>query len=389
MVDQDSKDVNAMVLAAKYGRWSEVYAILDRKHYLVNCIPEDRSWAALHQAAWWGSERAVKKLLKYPSCDSEVKTRGGEFGPQCKPSEIANKKDFPGIKNVLDEFSKNERAKRFSGKIPTYVTAQDGVKMDKEGLPLLLLTIANYKQTFHPATIDVHTAFMGLMKEVFEYTWNDWEEAKEKISSALSAFCKAASDDLRKESTDEEKFHASIVRLYTRDYIYRTANKALRREGQEEYKATGDDLAVGPYDLMLDILLFYWNDLNPVSETTYRGLKMSDDDLKKYSKGTQFVWLSFVSSSLDRSAASNFGNTILFEISNNTPGAELWRPREISLFSAHPGEREALYPAGAEFEVTDSFKQGGKNVIKLKLKNPIWANFELHETDWLHTRNAL
>ena len=40
MVDQDSADVNAMVLAAKYGRWGEVYAILDRKHYLVNCIPE-------------------------------------------------------------------------------------------------------------------------------------------------------------------------------------------------------------------------------------------------------------------------------------------------------------------------------------------------------------
>ena len=372
MVDQDSKDVNEMVRAAKYGKWSEVYAILDRKHYLVNCIPEHRSWAALHQATWWGNERAVQKLLKYPSCDSEVQTRGGEFWPQCKKaSEIANKKGFPRIKNILDKFTEKERAKRFGGEIPTFVTAQDGVKMDKEGLPLLLLTIANYKQTFHPAKIDVHEAFIGLMKEVFEYTWDDWVEAEENISSALSAFCKAAGDDLRKESKDEKKFHASMVRLYTRDYIYRIANKALAREGQEDYKATGDDLAVGPYDLMLDILLFYWKDLNPVSDTTYRGTYLSDDDLKKYSKGTQFVWLSFVSSSIDRSVAVNFATNTIFEISNNTPGAELWRPRAIFSYSAYPNEKEALYPAGAEFEITNSFKQGENNVIKLKLKNPI------------------
>ena len=278
MVDQDSKDVNEMVLAAKYGKWSEVYAILDRKHYLVNCIPEQRHWAALHQAAWWGNDRAVKKLLKYPSCDSDVKSRGGEFWPQyCKASEIANKRGYPAIKDILDKFSENERAHRFGGNIPIFVTANFGVKMDKEGFPLLLLTIANYKQTFHPAKIGVHEAFMGLTKEVFEYTWDHWKEAKDKISSALSAFCMAAGRDLQKESKDEPKFHQSIVRLYTRNYIYRTANEALAREGQKDYKATGDDLAVGPYNLMLDILLFYWKDLNPVSGTTYRGTGLSSD----------------------------------------------------------------------------------------------------------------
>ena len=370
MVDQDSADVNEMVLAAKYGRWGEVYAILDRKHYLVNCIPEDRSWAALHQAAWWRNERAVNKLLKYPSCDSKVRTRGGEYGPGKKPSDIANKKHFPEIERVLVEFSENERAKRFSEKIQTFVTARDGVKMDREGLPLLLITIANYKRTFHPSQVDVHTAFMGLMREVFEYTWDHWTGAREKISSALSACCKAAADDLRSESTDEEKFHASIVRLYSRDYIYKAVNTSLRRQGQKDYKATGDDLAVGPYNLMLDILLFYWNDLSPVSDTTYRGIKLSAEDLKKYTVGTQFVWLSFVSSSYEWSVASRFGNTV-FEFSNNTQGAELWRPREISRFSASPGEREALYPVGAEFEVTYCSKQWGKNVIKLKLKNPL------------------
>ena len=381
MVDQDSKDANEMVLAAKYGKWNEAYAILDRKHYLINCIPEQRHWAALHHAAWWGSEQVVKKLLAYPSCDSEVQTRGGVLWPQYKKaSELADQKGFLRIHNILEEFRKNERANRFGGKIPTFVTAQDGEKMDKKGLPLLLLTLANFKQTFHPDKIDVHEAFMGLMKEVFEYTWDDWVEAKEKISSSISAFCKKAGDDLRDESTHETKFHDSIVRLYTRNYIYRTVNNSLSREGQKDYKPTGDDLAVGPYDLMLDSLLFYWKGLNPVSDTTYRGTKLSVDDLKKYSVGTQFVWLNFVSSSLSRSVAESFATNVIFEISNNTSGAELWRPRNVIAHSAVPDEEETVYPAGAEFEVTSVEvtsveKPDGQRsemyVIKLKLKNPI------------------
>ena len=374
MVDQDSTDVNAMVLAAKCRRWSEVYAILDRKPYLVNCIPEERAWAALHQAAWWGDKHAVDRLLRYPSCDSEVKTkqdRANEFGPEKLPSEIARKRGFPGIADKLNDHAKNERMKRHSEIIPTYVTAREGVKMDKEGLPLLMRTIANYKRTFHPSKVDVHPAFMGLLKEVFQYTWDHWEKAKNKISDSLSAFCKVAGDDLRKESTDEKNFHQSIVRLYTRGYIYSAVNASLRREGEEHYKATSDDLALGPYNLMLDILLFYWSALRPVSATTYRGIRASDDDLKKYSKGIRFVWLSFVSSSLHRPVAGRFGSNTTFEISNDTPGAELWRPRDITHLSAIPGESEALYPVGAEFEVTDIATQGGKKVIKLKLINPI------------------
>ena len=240
-----------------------------------------------------------------------------------------------------------------------------------------MLTIANFKRTFYPGKIDVHEAFMGLMKEIFDYTWKDWMEAKKEISLSISAFCKAAGDELfGKESTDETEFHNNIVRLYTRSHIYRTVNKSLSREGQKDYKATGDDLAAGPYDLMLDILLFYWEDLNPVSDTTYRGVNLSADDLKKYSEGTQFVWLSFVSSSVDRSVAELFAKNTIFEISNNTTGAELWRPRDIIAHSTHPNEKEALYPAGAEFEVTARcFEQrsgkNGLNVIKLKLKNPI------------------
>ena len=376
-IDQDSKDVNDMVYSAKYGNWSKVHAILKHKPYLVNCIPERRSYAVLHQAACWGSRTDVDELLNYSSCDSEVQSRGGDFWPECKKaSEIAANKGFLEIEVVLNKHSKEKRAKRFGGEIPTYVTAQAGVEMDKKGLPLLLLTIANYKQTLHPANIDMHETFMHLMKDIFDYTdtSNHWKKAKEKISSSISAFCKASGDELRQKSTNEKEFHTNIIRLYTR-HIYRVANEALRREGQEKYKATGDDLALGPYVLMLDILLFYWKDLKSVSSTTYRGMSLSENDLKKYSVGTQFVWLSFVSSSLNRYVAEVFlgkaKNPTIFEIFNDAEDVECWRPRLISGYSAYKAEDEAVYPAGAEFEVISKRKENAITTIKLKLKNPI------------------
>ena len=249
--------------------------------------------------------------------------------------------------------------------------------MDKKGLPLLLLTIANYKQTLHPANIDVHETFMHLMKDIFDYTdtSNHWKKAKEKISSSISAFCKASGDELRQKSTNEKEFHITIIRLYTGDHIYGMANEALRREGQEKYKATGDDLALGPYVLMLDILLFYWKNLKPVSSTTYRGMSLSENDLKKYSVGTQFVWLSFVSSSLNRDVAEGFlvgkKNPTIFEIFNGAKDVEYWRPRLISEYSAYKTEDEALYPAGAEFKIISKEKENAITTIKLELKNPV------------------
>ena len=64
-----------MVSAAKNGKWSEVYSILDLKQYLINCIPEEQAWGALHHAACHKNKDAVRKLLDYPTCDSEIKDK--------------------------------------------------------------------------------------------------------------------------------------------------------------------------------------------------------------------------------------------------------------------------------------------------------------------------
>lgn len=70
-IDEDAKDISQMVEKAKYGQWDDVYSILERKKNIINCIPEERAWGALHQAAWWQNEDAVLKLLDIPTCDTE------------------------------------------------------------------------------------------------------------------------------------------------------------------------------------------------------------------------------------------------------------------------------------------------------------------------------
>ena len=140
-VDEDSKDISRMVLAAKNGEWSVVFSILDRKPNIVNCIPEERAWGALHQAAWYKDGERVKKLLSYRTCDSEIKTkqdRKNEAGPGRTPLWIAqNLKPNVGVANILEEAAKNQRGNRFGGYVDTYITARSGEKMDKEGLPVV------------------------------------------------------------------------------------------------------------------------------------------------------------------------------------------------------------------------------------------------------------
>lgn len=377
MVDIDAKDAGHLVLAAKDGNWDEVFTILGSKPNLINCIPEGRAWAALHHAVCWQDEAAIRKLLESPACDPEVKTKrdkANEVGPGKTALTIAKTfRKNARIAGILDDHFKKERRERLTGKIPSYVTAERGQQMDKDGLPLLLLTLASYKKTFHPSKIPTGEAFSAIMKEIFENedVGRHWRDAKERISSSIGAFDKDIAENLLK-CTTEADFFASIVNTYTRNSngLYRKINEALRREGLEQYKAKGEDLILGPYALLLDVLLFYWPELAPgVATTTYRGMRLNETDLEKYGTGARLVWLGFVSSSTTKDAS--YTGNVKFEIDNSTPDAELWRPRSIKKFSNFPDEEEALYPAGAEFEVTGHTSDGSTTSIMLRLINPL------------------
>lgn len=137
MTDENAWDVSRMVEQVKYGRWEEVFSILDRKRNLINCIPdlEERAWGVLHQAAWWQDEGTVEKLLyQYPTYDSEIKIKQDQAnasGPGKTPEWIA--RTLKGNKKLQTSILENKRNERFGGDIPTYVTYQEGEKNRPSG----------------------------------------------------------------------------------------------------------------------------------------------------------------------------------------------------------------------------------------------------------------
>lgn len=139
--------------------------------------------------------------------------------------------------------------------------------------------------------------------------------------------------------------------------MYDHLNTALRRQRQADYMPTADDLALGPYVLMYQLLLLFWNKLRKESSITYRRMRVSATDLEKYQVGTKFAWMSFVSSSVELEKAVMFptcgpsgDKIIVFTIDTSTPSH--WQPRNIEKFAMYM-ERERVFPAGAKFLVTN------------------------------------
>jgi hypothetical protein len=115
----------------------------------------------------------------------------------------------------------------------------------------------------------------------------------------------------------------------------------------------------------------YWNKLVPEKLTTYRKILVKEADCRRYQRGTRFVWLSFVSSSVDLNKAEPFPTCVpsgehkmTFIIENSNPNR--WQPRNIEAYAQYV-ERERVYPAGAEFIVTDRSKVDGFTQVHLKL----------------------
>ena len=75
----------------------------------------------------------------------------------------------------------------------------------------------------------------------------------------------------------------------------------LCRQTSSKYKPTGDDLALGPYALMYQMLLLFWDKVSSESGISYHQMNMVKvkEDLDMYTEGTVFYWQSVVSSSKD------------------------------------------------------------------------------------------
>ncbi|KAK3598104.1 hypothetical protein CHS0354_002103 [Potamilus streckersoni] len=250
------------------------------------------------------------------------------------------------------------------------------VGFDLRGLGLIPITLAAYKNTFHPKHIDPSKSIMTVLGDIFNdlnTSENRWEEVCNKICDSLYVVNQNPAAALTK-CANRKEFYQSIIKTYTIEetYFYTQMNTALRRQEMSGYKPSANDLAMGPYIVMYQILLLFWSDLGRENLKTYRRMQLTEKDMKKYQVGVKFTWVSFVSSSVEVKNAVAFptckgvvGEYVVTFTIDNTANSN-HQPRDIEMFAMYM-ERERVYPAGAKFIVTNTQQRKGEMQVDLKL----------------------
>ncbi|XP_053393431.1 uncharacterized protein LOC128555329 [Mercenaria mercenaria] len=373
-IENESKLINELVLSAKCGNFQKVWEMIGepnnpKKAHLLNCIPESFRWGVLHQAVFWNDANILKKILRFKACVSDMRAKRctsecGDTSEMCA-LEIARAYKYPDMDRIISAHSNDILGQR----LPTY--------QKQLYLGLLSNTIAAYKSTFHPEYISPNKTGLEILNDI----WKDissnntrFEEVKMQVCDAMH-IVSTANANMIKGTTTKEDFYKMIVKAYTieTNYLYNYISMAMRRQTSTNYMPTGDDLALGPYAVMYQMLLLFWDKISPESGTTYRQMKMVKEDVEMYKEGTEFYWQSVVSSTKDEVNAQSFstaeaapGDTIVLFIIDNSAKCD-WQPKNIEKYASH-NENERTYPAGAKFRVTSSAKLCQENFqVKLTL----------------------
>lgn len=377
-IEQDARLVDTLVSAAKMGQWDKVWAILGNHHNpkrdrLFNVIPENKRWGIIHQAIYWNNQPILLKLLQYPACDSNMRAK--ECTSECGET---SRMDAAGIAQAYGYTDMSTVLSRHQNKIetqtiPTFQPLDNYTQ--SEGLGLITVTLAAYKKAFHPKQVDPNKSVITILEDIFNdihQSEGRWKDIQDKVCDSVYVVCKENSKQIKK-CKNRQEFFQSIITTYTEEenYMYTYLNMAFRRQRETGYMPTGDDLSLGPYAVVYQMLLLFWPELSRESRTSYRKMLLTKTDADQYQLGKRFVWQSVVSSTTLMQCAIPFptcghdgDQSVIFTIDNkaNSP----WKPRNIEKFAKYM-EHERTYPAGSRFIVTGRTVKDSDLHISLKL----------------------
>ena len=275
----DAELISAMVYSAKHGKWDIVWEILDTKPHLINCIPSDRAWSVLHQAVWKNDVITVHKLLSYPACDPEIKTKldkTNDSGIGKKPIDLAK---CENIKAMLRKAASKKQ--KINNDAPTMLPCNKWENYLGECIQMTLsccqdvLVPKKWSITHHNSIQSIST----IMQTIFHYinTSNNWIKTRDNVSLTVQQFCNELGNELwsRNELVvdSKEQFFKRVINLYTEEtLVYREMNRMLRLQDVsiQGHTTNGSELSLGPYALLLNAILMYWNVLKRYTGRTYR-----------------------------------------------------------------------------------------------------------------------
>ncbi|WAQ96007.1 hypothetical protein MAR_028697 [Mya arenaria] len=375
-IENESKVIADLLTAARDGQWDHVWGILGtpdapRKSYLINVIPENRRWGVIHQAVYWRNHNVMRKILGFKTCDRKAKTKActSECGDTSRqtPLEVAVSYGYTDIKSIIRKNGKDLN----DTPVQTFQLYES--YNEQWALGLLSVTLAAYKNSFHPSPIDKTKNMVSILADVWtsmHQSEERWQTIRDIVADSVYIVCEDNSDRI-KASKSLHDFFLSIIQTYTEEenYMYTFLSMALRRQCHTNY--SGDDLALGPYAVVYQMLLLFWKKVPRENRQTFRKMMLTQQDCDKYQVGTKFVWPSVISSSTNLQSAVPFptcgasgDRSVIFTIDNSTPSC--WKPRNIEKYATYM-EHERTYPAGARFVVTGRTQKNEDIHVALRL----------------------
>ncbi|KAL3855629.1 hypothetical protein ACJMK2_014836 [Sinanodonta woodiana] len=197
--------------------------------------------------------------------------------------QIASAYGCTDVKKILSE--QKNKFNDVDEEIDTFHPLHTGI--ERNGFGLIPITLAAYKNTFHPKKIDPRMSVSSVLREIFNdltISHSRWIEVRNKISDFIYVVCEKSAKAV-KECSYRKEFYRQIINAYTEEstFLYTYMNTALRRQREYNYKPSAIDLAMGPYVVMYQMLLLFWDELRRDNTKTYRTMLLTEKDMEKIS----------------------------------------------------------------------------------------------------------
>lgn len=387
--DTINRELSKMVYNAKQGDWQKVYSILNSHPILVNMIPTERAWSALHQAVYHRNVEVIKKLISYKECDVFIRAKGDLGGSGVvgmTPRALAEKFKYSEIANILKEAENNTERKNRKAILATTKEAM----LFKNQYSLFYIALAQYKEILlGPGAMDAKNLnSTSILREVFNYQSKNWKKTQLLIRENLVAYTENADhrENVWFETTGScAGFYTEIIKLYTSEQdllykglgIYEHFNNHLR---QTFFLEDGSCLLLLPFLILFQCVLLFWDHIKSWTGASYRGMVLSDVDVQYYKSkvGLPIEWMSFTSASVKKNIAEHRTEAVsltkkmtktLFIMTNNKCQTA-WQPKLLGDESSYSSEQEVVYPAGAIFKITKITYENNRMNVRMDLAGP-------------------
>lgn len=194
------------------------------------------------------------------------------------------------------------------------------------------------------SSIQISGRFFEALKDLYKH---DRNKIYDVTKAGLYRFKKDAHDHFVRRAKD--RLEAGYIYLYSTKYVYQEMNECLRNHACTSKVLSNDEKNFAPFAAMLMAVLMYWSELRQETGDVYRGVSMTEQDIRMYQVGVQFTWNQFTSTTRNRNRP--FSGSVKFIVHNGNNRNSILGPKQIRYYAWDYSLDEVLYCPGTAYKV--------------------------------------